>query len=62
MAQSSKKLPRNILERPDSEAVGMLLGKRVKKGLDKEAQAFEAQPNTKLMSQRYTDSKLASSE
>ena len=62
MTQSSRKLPRNILDRPDSEAVGILLGKRVKKGLDSEAQAFEQKPITKLMGQRYKDSDLAPSE
>ena len=40
MAQSPKKkkrkLPRNIVERPDSEALELILGKRVKKALDKE--------------------------
>ena len=37
----SRKLPKDILERSDSEVVEMLLGKRVKKGLDKVSQAFE---------------------
>ena len=39
MAQAPKKkrkLPKNITERPDSEALEMILGKRVKKELDKE--------------------------
>ena len=40
MAQAPKKkkrlLPKNITERPDAEAVELILGKRVKKELDKE--------------------------
>ena len=41
MSQPSKKkrkLPKNITERPDSEAVELVLGKRIKKALDKAIQ------------------------
>ena len=58
----SPKLPKDILDRPDDEVVEKLLGKRIKKGLNEVAQDFENKPITKLMSQRYTDSELASSE
>ena len=62
MSHSTRKLPKDILDRPDSEVVEKLLGKRITKGLAKEVQDFENKPLTKLMSQRYTDSELASSE
>lgn len=58
----SPKLPSDILDRPDEEVIEQLLGKRIKKGLSEVAQDFENKPITKLMSQRYTDSELASSE
>ena len=31
-----RKLPKNIVTRPDAEALELILGKRVKKALDKE--------------------------
>lgn len=62
MTHSTRRLPKDILDRPDSEAVELLLGKRVKKCLDQVAQDFENKPITKRMSQRYNDSALASSE
>ena len=43
MSQSSKKrtLPKNITERPDADALELILGKRVKKELDKVVQAID---------------------
>lgn len=59
MTRSKRQLPKNILERSDSETLEIILGKRVKRGLDEVAQAFENKPITKSMKQRYQESELA---
>lgn len=61
MTHSKRQLPKNILERSDAETIEIILGKRVKRGLDEVAQAFENKPITKSMKQRYQDNDIASS-
>ena len=38
LSKKKRKLPKNITERPDAEAMELVLGKRVKKELDKVVQ------------------------
>ena len=52
MAQTPKKkrlLPKNITERPDSEALELIFGKRIRRELEKTAQEFEKKGNNESM-------------